>query len=80
MVGTKSDLYYKGEIDHVPPDMSKQIAISIDAYDHLVCSSKEYSMTKTEKGNVDKVIQSAIKHALIKEGYIKEASKNCLIV
>ena len=52
----------------------------IKASDHQLCSAKEYSMTKSKQGNVDNVIKSAIKHALIKEGYIQEDSKNCLIV
>lgn len=74
LVGTKSDLYQKGELDHVTEADAKRMGRQLGAYTALRCSAKEYAESNNERGNIEDVFNAAIKIGLIRKGIIQEES------
>lgn len=74
VVGTKTDLYDKEEVDCVSEEMAVKYCKTIGSKDPMRCCAKEWGETEGVKGNVDKVFNTAIRRGLIGLKILKKSS------
>lgn len=72
LVGTKEDLYEKGDYEHVTAADAKRTAKQLGAYASLRCSALEYCKNGATEGDVTDVFSAGMKAGLLHIGVIQE--------